>query len=186
VSSTAESLRPLRIVGCGSAHGDDAVGWEVVRVLRASAQSLADVELYTVDSGHQILDLLDGRGTLIVVDAVSSGRRPGTLHHLHWPDAGAETMHPGSTHALRPAWALRLAGALGILPPQVVIFGVEMTPSGTQGTGLSGPVAAALPRLTQRISDDWLRDRGDEPAGSRSRRSGSRVTRGSRLRRQRP
>ena len=37
---------PIRIVGIGSSHGDDALGWEVVRLLREQLGSRPDIETY--------------------------------------------------------------------------------------------------------------------------------------------
>jgi hydrogenase maturation protease len=142
--------RPIRVVGCGSALGDDALGWEVVRRLRA--QCLCAVELHVAENGHRILDVLDGDGTLIVVDAVSSGGPPGTIHRFDWPHQGVQFLRPGSTHALSPATALRLAATLGMLPPRVIVFGVEVESLGAT-VGLSGRVTSALPDLMQRIAE---------------------------------
>ncbi len=139
---------PVRVVGCGSACGDDALGWEVVR--RLTAQLPRGVELYAAEGGHRILDVLDGRGTLILVDAVSSGGPPGTVHRFEWPDPAVRILRPGSTHVLGPASALQLAAALGILPPRVVVFGIEVERLGAAGD-LSAPVASAVSELIRRI-----------------------------------
>ena len=149
---------PIRVIGCGSPRGDDALAWEVVRQLRNHGQILQAVELHAAEGGHQILDLLDGRGTLILVDAVSSGAPPGTIHRLEWPDRKVETLRPGSTHHVRPAEALHLAATLGLLPARVVVFGIEAT-SFDPNAGLSEPIASAVPELVQRILEELERAR---------------------------
>ncbi len=133
---------PIRLVGVGSPQGDDALAWEVVRNLCARPE----IEVYLVEGGQRIFDLLDGCGTLVLVDAITAGTRPGTIHRFEWPDNRVETLRPGSTHDLRPGEALRLAAVLGIAPPRVVVFGMEVE-SLTARTGLSPAVTAALPRL---------------------------------------
>ncbi len=141
---------PIRVVGCGSALGDDALGWEIVRRLRA--HRLPGVDLHVAEGGHRILDVLDGEGTLIVVDAISSGRPPGTIHRFDWPNHDVQILRPGSSHNLSSASALRLAAALGILPPRVIVFGIEVESLGTT-VGLSARVTAAVPDVVRRIVD---------------------------------
>lgn len=142
--------RPVRIVGVGSPHGDDGVAWEVVRSLR-SMRSFADgIELHLIEGGQRFLDVLDGRGTLILVDAIDADTEPGTIHRFEWPDARLEALRPGSTHDMKPAEALRLAEALGLLPPRVVIFGIELE-SLSPLPILSERVLAVVPALMQEI-----------------------------------
>ncbi|MGO9467524.1 MAG: hydrogenase maturation protease [Isosphaeraceae bacterium] len=144
--------RPIRVVAIGSPWGDDALAWEVVRQLRPQLEPRMDIELHALAGGQRLLDLLDGQGTLLLVDAAVTGMAPGTIHCFEWPEARIEALRPGSTHQLQPAEALRLAGALGLLPPRVVVFGIEI-----QGLdpdqGLSPSVAAAVPALVRLIVD---------------------------------
>lgn len=139
---------PVRVVGCGSPLGDDAAGWQVVQHLRDWAAnstfelSKTDLEFHLADGGHQILDVLDGRGTLILVDAICSNSPPGTILRFEWPDTRLECLRPGSTHHVRPAEALRLATALGLAPPRVIVFGIGASQFRPQ-TPPAAPVAAA-------------------------------------------
>lgn len=142
---------PLRIVGMGSPNGDDAAGWAVVRCL---PEGLAGAECHCLHGGQQLLDLLDGRGSLLLIDAVVSGAPPGTIHRLEWPDPRLEALHPGSTHGLRPAEALHLAATLKVLPPHVVVFGIEAAQVAT-GSELSPPVAAAAAQLAQHLEETY-------------------------------
>jgi len=144
--------RPIRVIGCGSPHGDDAVAWQVVARLRNEKPAL-DAELHSVSGGHAMLNLLDGTGSLVLIDAVSAGTESGTIHRLDWPTARAEVLRPGSTHALRPAEALQLASSLGLLPSHVIVWGIEVT--GVQpGLGLSRPVAEAVVLLARRVVEE--------------------------------
>lgn len=142
--------RPIRVIGVGSPHGDDGLGWEVVRHLRDSGQVSPEIELYEVEGGQRLLDLLDGRGSLVLVDAATAGTRPGTIQCFSWPDQRLEALRPGSTHDLRPAEALRLAAALEIVPSHIVVFAVEVESLDLQ-PGLSPAVKAAVPELVQRL-----------------------------------
>jgi hydrogenase maturation protease len=141
---------PIRVVGVGSAVGDDAVAWEVVRRLREHPDCPADAALYTAHGGQRILDVLDGRGTLVLIDAVMSGEIAGTIHRLEWPDPRIESLRPGSTHDLRPAEALRLAVALEIAPPRIIVFGIEVGTT-VVASGLSPEMMAAVPQLVNQL-----------------------------------
>ncbi len=117
--------QPVRVVGVGSPHGDDALAWELVRRLESQMEGQTRLEFHVVEGGQRLLDLLDGRGSLLLVDALAPAGAPGTIHRFEWPDPQIDSLRPGSTHDLRPAEALQLADALGLLPPRVVIFGLE-------------------------------------------------------------
>jgi hydrogenase maturation protease len=142
--------RPVRIVGIGSPNGDDAVAWEVIRRLREQGLARGDVTLHALDGGQRLLDVLDGHGSLVLIDAVSGSGRPGSIHHLKWPDHRLEVQRPRSTHGLGLAEALRLATTLGLLPPCVVIFAIELVGCGA-GQGMTPAVASAVPEVARQI-----------------------------------
>jgi hydrogenase maturation protease len=144
---------PVRVIGCGSPQGDDALAWEVIRQLRCDARLPVGVELQSIDGGHRLLDVLDGRGTLVLVDAVSPGGDAGAIHRFEWPDDRLDRLRPGTTHHMRPVEALELAATLGMLPPRVVVFGIEATSLEASGS-VSNAVAAALPAVVDRIVEE--------------------------------
>ena len=138
------------MVAVGSPWGDDALAWEVVRQLRPRFGDRPGIELHALEGGQRLLDVLDGQGTLLVVDAAATGKAPGTIHCFEWPEPRVEALRPASTHDMQPAEALRLAGALGLLPPRVVVFGIEIQWLDPHH-GLSPSVTAAVPTLVRRI-----------------------------------
>jgi hydrogenase maturation protease len=140
----------------GSPWGDDAVAWEVVRKLQQVSPERqrpedAPVKFHAVEGGQRLLDILDGRGTLLLVDALVGPESPGTIHRLEWPDERLEALHPGTTHHFRPVETLRLAATLGLLPPRVIIWAITGVCFDPQAS-LSPAVAAAMPELVQRIA----------------------------------
>lgn len=143
---------PIRVAGVGSPHGDDAVAWAVLRRLREHLKTRPDVELYELDGGQRLLDMLDGRGTLLLVDALA-GAEPGTIHRFDWPDSRVARMRPGSTHNLCPAEALALAATLGTLPPRVVLFGIEAD-CFDAGAGLSHAAAGTVTRAVYQLLNE--------------------------------
>ncbi len=142
---------PIRVVAVGSAHGDDAVGWHVIEELRSSLNDSSQIEAHRVDGGQRLLDLLDGRGVLLLIDAVQTGGIPGTVHCLTWPDPRIESLRPGSTHEVSLAEGLRLAETLGSVPQRVIVFGVEIAQP-CPLPGLSAQALAAIPEVVAAIT----------------------------------
>jgi hydrogenase maturation protease len=158
---------PIRVVGVGSPQGDDAVGWEVVWKVQEEREWEAGIEFRSVEGGQRLLDLLDGRGTLIVVDAMM-GPAAGAIERLEWPAPRLERLRPGTTHDLRPGEAIQLADAVGLLPPRVVIWaiaGERFDPV----SALSSAVATAVPELVKRIIAELIatHPKAEHPARSR-------------------
>ncbi|KOV60638.1 protease [Streptomyces sp. MMG1121] len=135
---------------------DDGFGVETVRRLagRALAALPAGVEL--VDAGIRGLDLayrlLDGCGTLVLVDAVHRDGPPGTLYTIDAGHPAADDTAPGRVamdgHSMDPAAVLRLVHGLraavgGSLPDHVYVVGCEPGDVG-DGLGLTPPVARAV------------------------------------------
>lgn len=139
---------PILVIGLGNPlRGDDGVGVIVVRGLAAHALS-PDVEV--VDGGTRglgIVNLLEGRQRVILVDAADMGRTPGEFLRITLEGAqllGDEahlSVHEGGVRD-----ALLLAQALEMLPEEVVIFGVQPANLEWDST-LSPEVEAALPSL---------------------------------------
>lgn len=141
---------PVRVVGVGSPHGDDAVAWAVIALARGQGWP-ANVELHQADGGQRLLELLDGRGTLLLIDALAPAGNPGAVRRFVWPAAQLEVLRPGSTHDMRPGEALELAASLGLLPPLVVLWGVEGT-CFDPCTDLSVEVATAVPGVVEALA----------------------------------
>jgi hydrogenase maturation protease len=140
------------VIGVGNPlRGDDGVGVRVAEVL-AGKDLPRDVEV--VDGGTQglgIVSLMEGRRRVVLVDATDMGRAPGSFvrftlekvrllgeaEHLSIHDAGLRD-------------SLLLAQALGTLPEEVIIFGVQ--PARIEWEyGLSPEVEAELPALVEAI-----------------------------------
>jgi hydrogenase maturation protease len=159
------------LIAVGSPHGDDQIGWHLVERLRR--KPLRGIQATAVSDPVRILDHLERCATLVLVDACRSGARAGLIHRLVWPDPRLPERDNASTHGFGVARVLELAAALGRLPPQVVLIGVEaQTVSPTAEMSLA--VRRALPALyrqvlveARRLSTGTLALR--ERRGSRSR-----------------
>lgn len=141
----------IRIIGLGNElRGDDAVGLLVARCLRQKVGDYAEV-IEAEMVGADLIDLMEGARVVILIDAARSGQSPGTIHRL---DASAVSiarqMFPHSSHALGISEALELARVMGVLPPRVIVYGIEAGNT-EAGQGLSSPVANALDKVVEQI-----------------------------------
>jgi len=143
------------IIGLGNPlRSDDGVGVRVAEML--SAQPLPDgVEV--LDGGTQglgLVNLLEGRQRVILIDAADVGKPPGEFLRFTLDEANllGDDQHL-SIHAAGLRDALLLAHALKLLPDQVIIFGVQ--PASLEwGSGLSPQVEAVLPDLVTVVLEE--------------------------------
>ena len=147
-------MSETRVIGMGNAfRGDDGVGLIVAQRLR----ELALPDMTVLEQSGESAALVESwgdAGRVIVVDAVSSGGEPGTIHRFEAAGQPLPALFSGSsTHAFGLAEAVELARQLDRLPPSLVIYGVEGK-SFTPGEGLSPEVEAAVPGVIQQITQD--------------------------------
>ena len=143
----------LRVIGIGNRwRSDDGVGPVVAGRVHELAPGLEVV----VQEGEPValLDAFDGADAVVVVDAISSGGAPGTVHSL---DAIAaplpHELFARSTHHLGLGEAVELGRALGRLPARLLVVGVEGA-SWDAGDELSAPVAAAVDRAAAVVLEE--------------------------------
>jgi hydrogenase maturation protease len=142
------------IIGVGNGYGgDDAVGLALARALRG--EPLPGVTIIERGGdGATLLDAWRGQRAVIVLDAVAAGEPPGTVLRL---DSRREPIparvFSHSTHAFGVAEAVELGRALGELPDELIIYGVQGTDF-APGTALSAPVAGALDEALRRVRQE--------------------------------
>ncbi len=106
-----------------------------------------------------------GADEVIVVDAVSSGAPPGTIHRL---DPLAEpipaALSQGSTHAFGLAETIELARALDRLPRRLTVYGIEgerfAAGRGAQPAGARPPSRQVAHELPQQAREARRRRAG--------------------------
>jgi hydrogenase maturation protease len=147
----------VHIIGIGSPFGDDHFGWEAAEALRRSTV------ISDVPAGRIEISILDRPGAMlpmhwreadivILLDAVRSGAAPGTRHRFDAHDlAGAGRLC--SSHGFGIVSAVGLAQALGNMPSQLLLRGVEADLSWS-GFSLSAAVADALPSFVRDIAEE--------------------------------
>lgn len=132
------------VIGLGSDHGDDAIGWAAIDAL-AAAELPSGTTLHTCASpATDLLPLLAACEHAVIVDAVADGGPPGHVQLLARDALSAEPTRNGS-HGVSLAAVLALADALQLAPRSLALIGVSIDPrQATPGAPLSPPLQAAL------------------------------------------
>jgi hydrogenase maturation protease len=147
---------PMLAIGVGNWYrSDDAVGLVVARKLRA--MNLPGVQVKEENGeGVSLMEAWRGNERVIIVDAASSGSRPGTVHTLN---ADSTTIPSAffhySSHAFSVAESIELARALKQLPPQLIVYGIEGK-NFAAGVGLSPEIEHASDVVIRQIVDQIL------------------------------
>jgi hydrogenase maturation protease len=144
----------LKVVCVGNAwRGDDAVGLEVARLLQGSLPPSVEL-LAREGEPTALIDAWDGAGALWLVDAVSSGAEAGTIHRLDASERELPAeLFRASTHHVGLAEAVELARAIGRLPPQVVVYGIEGERFDV-GDELTATVVTAAERAAEAVREE--------------------------------
>jgi len=149
---------PILLIGIGqSLRGDDAAGLEAVRLWQASyLESTPDVQVEFCElPGLDLLSLLAGTSTAILVDAVVSGAAPGTIHCLDREQLAAFIPGSNSAHGWGVAETLALGSQVDpqALPGKIILIGIEASQM-ELGAGLSREVKNALGDMARFIQEE--------------------------------
>lgn len=142
-------------------RNDDAAGHAVAELLEA--KSLPHTTIVEENGeGAVLMDRWKDAQAVIIVDAVSSGGMPGSVHRfdVHETNVPSKFFHY-STHAFSVAEAVELARALNHLPPRMLLYGVEGK-SFEAGLALSPEVRESIPTIVTSIIGDlaaWTPER---------------------------
>ena len=144
----------VRVVGVGNRwRRDDAAGLAVAERLRDTLPAGVEV-VEREGEPAALIEAWEGADAVWVIDAVSSGSPPGTVHRV---EAGGTplpaSLFRASTHALGLADAVELARALGRLPAELVVLGIEGC-NLEAGEGISPEVAAAVERVAATVRQE--------------------------------
>lgn len=138
------------VVGLGNEYRRDDGAGPAVAALTVERVPATD------DIGPLVepLDLLgrwDRADLAIVIDAIRSGRPPGTVQVVDLA-MGCSGPAVTSTHGIGVSDVLRLAQAIDQAPSRVIVVGIEGADFG-RGLGLSPAVGAAIPEAVRRVID---------------------------------
>lgn len=143
---TDEHRASVLILGIGNLLlSDEGVGVHAVRCL---AQQVLPPGVEVLDggtSGADLVDHLEGRAKVVVIDAASGDGPPGTVYRCEAREL-LEQAGSLSLHEFGLADSLHMAERLGCAPQRVIVLGVQ--PATLEpGMELSPDVAAVLPGI---------------------------------------
>jgi hydrogenase maturation protease len=143
------------VLGIGNMlMNDDAAG---VRVVQALAERFTfPEEVFLLDGGTLGLDLLpqlEGVDRLLVVDAVETGKAPGTLIRLTGEEIPLTLATKVSPHQMGLKDLLLVADLQGYAPPEMVLWGVQPG-SIEMDIEMSPEVAAAVVLLQDKVMEE--------------------------------
>jgi hydrogenase maturation protease len=125
---------------------DDSVGLRVAQLLRPL---LADESNIEIDEdywgGLRLMERMVGFDRVIIIDAICTGAKPGTIHRLSPGDV--PTQHSASAHDVNLPTALEIGRHAGAHLPEsedITLIGVEAVDVQTFDETLSPEVEASL------------------------------------------
>ena len=150
----------IAVIGIGqSLRGDDGAGLEAIRQWREKHPETASRPEIRVDAselpGLALIDLLQDMDAAVIVDAVKSSEKPGTIHRLSPDNLSAFTPDAQSAHGWGVAETLQLGCELypTLKKLRIRLIGVEAEQV-APGKGLSKNVTQAMPALCHIIENE--------------------------------
>ena len=133
---------------------DDAIGFIVLEKLKGKISSkLFDFKTEAV-GGWQILDILKGYQTVIIVDSVYNNREIGKVNKMELEDF-AQCIRPASPHDLNIFSAIELGEKMGYqMPERFIIFAVTIAPQYYFGDKISDDLKKKLDQIVDEIYND--------------------------------
>ncbi len=144
-------IASILLVGVGNEYrSDDSVGLVIARKIREKQFSSVTVKEESGE-GAALMEAWQGFQNVIIVDAVSSGAKPGTIFRI---GANKESVPKKffhySTHAFSVGEAIELSRTMHTLPPRLVIFGIEGA-NFAAGKDISDSVKQAANQVVEQI-----------------------------------
>ena len=157
----------ILIAGVGNElRQDDAFGVLLAKKLLDEAMFPDNVTVMEIGSAgiHLVQQLFDKYDVLILLDVVSWGGEPGTVHFkeievkdIRELPAEEKNEFMADMHYINPLKALMLAKALNVYPQKVLFLGCESGEHEEIGIGLSPAVSNAIPEAFTKIKD-WFKN----------------------------
>ena len=146
---TVPAAPPVTVIAIGNPYRrDDGAGAAVLaRLAELLGDDTAGVRLVELDGESvRIVQAWEGSQTVWIVDAVRSGRPPGTFHEVdaeRLADLDDSGRRLGGGHLMGLGEAVDLARALDLLPERLRVLGIEGVDF-DHGVGLTDPVRDAV------------------------------------------
>ena len=143
----------ILVLGVGNLLlSDEGVGVRALEVIERRFVLPAGVELLDGGTaGMELLGYIQGRDALVILDAVTCNKPPGTIVRIEGDEVPALFRKKISPHQLGLSDLIAAARLTDSLPGKVVLFGVEPKELDT-GLELSDQVAGILEQLAQQVA----------------------------------
>ncbi len=143
----------ILVIGIGNIYrSDDALGLTIAQYLRKQAPKHTII-LEGNGDGTVLTEYWKNTHAVILIDAVRSGAKPGTLYRFDVQAQPIPKFANFSTHSFGIAEAIELARALNQLPRHCIVYGIEGKHFGV-GIGLSSEVREAIQEVVTQIKQD--------------------------------
>lgn len=150
---SGQSFLNVLVLGIGNILlSDEGAGVIAVEELQNRYDCSGAVEF--VDGGTIGLELLpyfEGRSHILIIDAVKTGRKPGTIVRIEDPPAYFSSRT--SPHQIGLADVMGIAVITDIMPKNITLFGIEPKQLST-GLDLSTEVARNLGQLVDMVVEE--------------------------------
>ena len=144
-------VKDILILGIGNLLlKDEGVGVHVVNKMKE--MSVPD-NVEVLDGGTAGLDLVDfieGRKKLIVIDAVNAGEKPGTLYRLTEENLDIKPKAISSFHEIDFIDALHMSEVVNSKPEEIVVIGIEPKDM-SSGLELSPEIEERIPEIIKLV-----------------------------------
>jgi len=153
-------MKKTKIIGCGSMlMGDDAVGCIIAQKLR-EMDLPGNVEVIEAGTpGINLLNLMEPGERVIIVDAVVTGKEPGTLHIYTEEDLPKPKQMPISAHQLAIPEAIALGRQVQpeMMPDNIEVWGIDVQWPVEMKFEMSDKLKAAVSRVVDKIKAELLK-----------------------------
>lgn len=161
------------IIGFGSPHGDDQIGWLVADRLAADARLPCEAVVRKAVIPLDLLDHLDGVDCLHVCDAVYDESSPGAILRSEWcanSDVSTRAeffnefrrLRSGGSHDFGLMEVLDLVSKLHRLPQRIVIWSIAADRFAA-GDATTKHIENALPQVTETILNELIHSQPSLP-----------------------
>jgi hydrogenase maturation protease len=143
-----EIIYKIIVLGIGNLLlGDEGLGIHLIQRLKEEPLKHTNVEIIDAGICNDFTSFIDDHCGLIIVDAITEGREPGTVYNLTINDMVRKNEY-SSLHSMDILDSLRLLEALGKKPYKTVVTGIEPK-SIAPSLALSTEVSNSLNHLMQ-------------------------------------
>lgn len=149
----------LNVLGCGNIlASDEGAGVHAVRKLN-KYRFPSDVKVFEVGRpGTSLLDFMLGAEILIVIDAVNTGSRPGSIMKYDSSGYTPLELFKLSIHGfnLIHAYESGLKQYAERMPQELMLYGIEVKERGKFRAELSSPVKKAVNKLVRELRKEII------------------------------